>query len=57
MMCNNANMFSVKGRFRVRVGLGDRNYHLVSIKVRESLWKVPTYIYIYIYIYFLHLSS
>ncbi len=40
--CKNANRFSVRGRFRVMVGLGDRKYCLVSIKVMRSLWKVPT---------------
>ncbi len=38
--CNNANRFSVRGRFRIRVGLGDSKYCLVSIKVVEVYGKI-----------------
>ncbi len=41
--CNNANMFSVRGMFKVRVGLGDRKYCLVSIKVIEVYGKSPQF--------------
>ncbi len=41
--CNSANRFSVRGRFRVRVGLGDRKYRLVNIKVIEVYGKSPQF--------------
>ncbi len=35
--------FSVRGRFRCSIGLGDEKYHLVSIKVIEVYGKSPQF--------------
>ncbi len=49
--CNNANRFSVRGRFRVRVGLGDRKYCLVSIKVIYTIHRNLTCVCVSMYVY------
>ncbi len=41
--CNNANRFPVRGRFRVRVRLGDKTYNLVSKKIIEVYGMSPQF--------------
>ncbi len=41
--CNNANMFYVRARFRVWLGLGNKTYCLVIIKVIEVYEKSPQF--------------